>query len=102
MARRSRPDPLKPLQQPTWLVVRNTYRQALKSLEIAPGVDLRAILTGVRAQYLAEGWNCDDIGTCSFFFAERQGERLQVTIARYDPAGPGPPGQSDAGHYQQK
>ncbi len=100
MARRSRSDPLQPLQQPTWLVVRNTYRDALKWQEIGPDVDLRVFLTGVRASYIVEGWSCDDIGSaCSFFFATHRGERLQVAVERYDPAGPGAPGQSDAGHY---
>jgi hypothetical protein len=49
----------------------------------------------IRVQRTAEGWTCDDIGwVCSFFFAARDGRRIQVTVERYDPAGPGHPGHS--------
>jgi hypothetical protein len=97
MVRRNRPtDPLQPLQIPTYLVARNMCRQLLEWREIAPGVDLRATLEAVRADRMAAGWICDDIGAvCSFFFAELAGERVQVGIERYDPDGPGPPAHSD-------
>jgi hypothetical protein len=93
MVRRNRYDPLQPLQQPTWLVVRNSYRQPQEWREIAAGIDLRSTLEKSRVERIAAGWTCEDIGrVCSFFFAERQGERIQVTVERYDPGGPGPPG----------
>jgi hypothetical protein len=89
MVRRNRPTD--PLQQPTWLVVRNKHRQALEWRRLARGADLRAILNYERDQRMAAGWTCDDIGRhCSFFFAGRSRERIQVSIERYDPAGPGP------------
>lgn len=91
MVRGNRPDPLQALQQPTWLVVRNKHRQPLESREIAPGADLRRILQATRAERISVGWACDVIGRwCGFFFAERAGERVQVGIERYDPAGRGP------------
>jgi hypothetical protein len=90
MVRRNRPEPLQPLRQPTWLVVRNKHRAPLESREIAAGVDLRAILEAARSERIAAGWTCDEIGpACGFFFAERADERLQVSIERYDPDGPG-------------
>jgi hypothetical protein len=96
MVRRNRQDPLLPLPQPTWLVVRNGCRQPLEWQRIAAGVDLRATLEKSRSQYSAGGWECEDIGrVCSFFFAVREGVRIQVTVERYDPAGPGAPGHSD-------
>ena len=95
MARRNRPDPLQPLQVPTWLVVRNKHSQATEWREIAAGVALRAVLHAALAERTAAGWACDDIGpVCAFFFAERQGERIQVTVERYDPDGPGHPAHS--------
>jgi hypothetical protein len=90
MARRNRPDPLPPLQVPTWLVTRNKHRQPLEWRRLAAGADLRAILEVSRAERIAAGWACDDIGPhCGFFFCERDGERVQVGIERYDPGGPG-------------
>jgi len=95
MVRRNRPDPLQPLPQPTWLVVRNSHRQALEAREIVPGVDLRALLEATRSQRAAAGWTCDDIGrVCSFFFAVRNGVRIEVGVERYDPKGPGHPSHS--------
>lgn len=98
MARRNRPDPLQPLQVPAWLVTRNQNRAPLESSQLAPGANLRAILQAARAARISSGWGCDDIGpSTGFFFAERAGERIQVCVERFDPAGPGPPGHSDAG-----
>ena len=93
MVRRRRPaDPLLPLQQPTWLVVRNKHRQPLEWREVEPGVDLRALLEAARAERMVAGWTCDAIGyVCSFFFPMRDGERIQVTVERCGPAGPGHP-----------
>lgn len=96
MPRRTRYDPLQRLQRPTWLVLRNSHRQPLEWLEIAPGSDLRAILQGARAERIAAGWTCTEIGPReSVFMAERDGERVEVGIERYDPAGPGHPGHSE-------
>lgn len=90
MTRRTRYDPLQPIAQPTWLVVRNKHRHALQATAHAPSADLRAILQTARAERTAAGWVCDDIGpSCGFFFAERAAERVCVSIERYDPAGPG-------------
>ena len=99
MVRRRLPvDPLLPLPQPTWLVVRNSYRQPLEWRELAAEIDLRAMLNYERDLRTGNGWTCDVIGrVCSFFFAQRNGERIQVSVERYDPAGPGHPGHSDAG-----
>jgi hypothetical protein len=90
MGRRNRPDPLEPLQVPTWLVVRNRHRAPLEWRRLAARADLRAILEASKAERIAAGWTCDDIGPrCGFYFCELAGERLQVGIERYDPDGPG-------------
>jgi hypothetical protein len=102
MVRRKRPtDPLLPLPQATWLVVRNAHRRAQEWRRLAPGLDLRSILGYERNQRIAAGWACENIGrVCSFFFATREGVRIQATVERYDPTGPGAPGHSDAGRMQ--
>src|SRR5580658_1435986 len=38
-------DPLLPLQEPTWLVIRDKHSLALEWRRLRPGTDLRAILT---------------------------------------------------------
>jgi hypothetical protein len=77
-------------------VVRNVHRQPLEWRWLAPGLDLRAILNYERDKWLSEGWTCDDIGPiCAFFFCQRREVRLQVSVERYDPEGPGHPGHSD-------
>jgi hypothetical protein len=95
MPRRTRYDPLQRLQQPTWLVVRNKHRQPLEWRQLAPGADLRAMLLAARTERIAAGWVCTEVGRHeSVFMAERDGERLETGIERYDPAGPEHPGHS--------
>lgn len=87
--RRSVPDPLAPIPHPTWLVVADMLRNSLEVTEIQPHADLRAILTAARDEKIRDGWKCDVIGRCcSFFFATKGGERIEVGIQRADPAKP--------------
>ena len=64
MRRRSRPEPLKPRREATWLVVRDRLSQVVESTPLEPLVDLRAVLTAAREARIAEGWECEDIGPC--------------------------------------
>lgn len=97
MRRRSRYDSLQPLDQPTWLVVRNVHSQAMDSRQVAAGANLRAVLTCARNERIAQGWGCQEIGrSCPVIFIERNGVRLQIGIERHDPEGPPAPGHSDA------
>jgi hypothetical protein len=89
--RRSIPDPLKPLDAPTWLVTRNAWSAVLEASPLAPHTDLRAILNTARQQRIADGWDCEVIGRCcSFFFCKRDGVRVIVNVERHDPAKPYP------------
>lgn len=84
--RRSAPDPLAPIDAPTWLVVRDMCGQLLESTELAPRAEQRAILAAAREARIADGWKADEIGPrCSQFFATLAGERVMVGIER-DPA----------------
>jgi hypothetical protein len=79
--RRSAPDPLAPIDAPTWLAVRNMYSQLLELTELPPGADQRAALVAAREARIADGWQVDEIGPrCSQFFAARAGERIVVGI----------------------
>ena len=63
---------------------------------LAAGADLRAVLQSALREHAAADWVCTDIGRAvGFFFAERNGERVQVTVERYDPNGPGAPSHCD-------
>ena len=87
--RRSVPDPLARIPYPTWLVVSDMLRNALEVTKIDPDADLRVILNAAREAKTVEGWTCDEIGRCcSFFFAVRDGKRIEIGILRHDPAVP--------------
>ena len=86
MRRRSRPEPLKPRSEATWLVVRNRLSQVVESTPLEPYADLRAVLTAAREARIAEGWVCEDIGSCvAFFFCTREGVRHLVNIEARTP-----------------
>lgn len=81
--RRSAPDPLAPIDAPTWLVVRDMCGQLRERTELVPRADQRAILAAAREARIADGWLADEVGPrCSQFFAARGGERVMVGIER--------------------
>lgn len=81
--RRSAPDPLAPIDAPTWLVVRNVCSQVLELIELRPLADQRTVLVAARETRIVEGWQADGIGPrSSHFFATRAGERVMVGIER--------------------
>lgn len=81
--RRSAPDPLAPIDAPTWLVVRDMCGATLERTELPPRADQRAVLSAAREARIAEGWRADEIRPrCAFFFAARGGERVMVGIER--------------------
>jgi hypothetical protein len=82
--RRSAPDPLAPVNAPTWLVVRNGVGFVLEATELTPGADLRSVLTAAREARIADGWEAQEIGaSCAFFFAVRDGVRFMIAIERW-------------------
>jgi hypothetical protein len=95
MRRRQLYDPLRPVAQTCWLVVRDKHRRAVEVREVPPATDLRATLNGVRDERIAAGWTCAPLGPSQgFMFCERAGERFQIAIERFHPDDPGP-GHSD-------
>jgi hypothetical protein len=84
--KRSEPDPLQPIGERSWLVVRDMLSRILDARELAPWADLHGTLTAARSARIAQGWNVGDIGSrCAFFFADRSGERVMVTIECREP-----------------
>ena len=81
--RRSAPDPLAPIDVPTWLAVRDMRSQVLELTELPPRADQRAVLVAAWNARIAEGWRVTEIGPqCAHFFATRAGERVMVGIER--------------------
>jgi hypothetical protein len=86
MRRRNTPDPLAPVNAPTWLVVRDALNRPLEFTALAPGADRRAILIQARADRAAAGWAVEDIGNhCAFFFCSRDAERVRVGTEMLEP-----------------
>ena len=87
--KRAAPDPLAPVNAPTWLVVRNGVGFVLETTELAPGADLRSVLMAAREARISAGWSAQEIGaSCAFFFATRGGVRLMLAIERQPPRNP--------------
>ena len=81
--RRSAPDPLAPIDAPTWLVVRDMWGQLLELTELPPQADQRAVLVAARDARIAEGWRVTEIGPqCAHFFATQAGDRVMVGVER--------------------
>ena len=88
MRRRSSYDPLQPVDQPMWLVVRDNLQRALAATELRPRADLRAALAATRETLAAAGWEPDP-GSLKwgFFFCRKAQARLGVTLESHDPGG---------------
>jgi len=86
MRRRKRPEPLLPRPEAAWLVVRDQLSQIVEYTPLEPHRDLRAVLTAARETRIADGWQCEDIGTSvGFFFCRRGTLRYLVAIEARKP-----------------
>jgi hypothetical protein len=88
MRRRSRYDPLQPVDRSLWLVVRDSLQRVLAATELRPGTDLHAALASTRETLTTAGWEAD-AGSLKwgFFFCRKAGARLGVTLETCDPGG---------------
>ncbi len=85
--RRGRPDPLERTGEPRWLVVRDRVSRALEFRALAGGSDLRGALTAKQVELVTKGWRAGVIPKkCSFFFADRDNERVCVSVECFEPA----------------
>jgi hypothetical protein len=79
--RRGVQDSLQSVNVHRWLVVRDRTSHALDYRELAPYSDLRAAMAAERARMTADGWSCGDTPrNCSFFFTDRDEERVCVSV----------------------
>jgi len=83
--KRSEPDPLAPIDEPPWLVVRQFW-DPLEVTPLAPMADLRNVLVAAREARKVDGWVVEEIGRrSSSFFCSKDGTRVMVGIERRDP-----------------
>lgn len=84
--RRSIADPLLPICEPRWLVIRDRYSRPLEYRKLGPGADLRVAIETERARRAADGWRVEDIPrNCAFCFADRGEERVCISIDCFEP-----------------
>jgi hypothetical protein len=85
--RRGRPDALDTTDEPRWLVVRDRASRPLEYQALPAGSDLRATMAAKHAQLRTAGWRVEAIPTkCGFFFADRDNERVCVSVECFEPA----------------
>lgn len=89
---RSAPDPLSKAAEPRWLVVRDRFSRPVRNMMLSPGTDLRAALEAERGRLIREGWNVDEPTRYAFLFADRDNERVCVSIEVFEP------GRTPVGH----
>ncbi len=87
VTRRGRTDALDVSREMRWLVVRDRASRPLEYRALAAGSDLRAAMATEWAKLAAAGWHVDAIPkSCSFFFADRDNDRVCVAIECFEPA----------------
>jgi hypothetical protein len=87
VTRRGRTDALDISREMRWLVVRDRASRPLEYRALQAGSDLRAAMATERAKLAAARWLVDAIPkNCSFFFADRDNDRVCVAIECFEPA----------------
>jgi len=90
--RRGRIDPLRQVDEPRWLVIRDRFSRVIESRTLPPNADLRAAMERERERLRRSGWVVEDIPRyCAFFFCDRQNERVCVSVECYEPGPAGAP-----------
>lgn len=84
---RPRSDPLESTDEPRWLVVRDRSSRALEHYMLPAGSDLRSAMAAKRKELAAAGWKVESIPKkCAFFFADRENDRVCVSMECFEPA----------------
>jgi hypothetical protein len=80
MARRNRHDPLQPVNEPRWLVLRNQLSQIDWYVPLLPNADLKASLEAGRQRLIDEGFTMDEMKWYAFVFGRGGAERISLVI----------------------
>jgi len=79
-------DSLQPVDAFRWLVLRDRCSHVTEFHELRPNTNLRAALETQRDRLSRDGWSVDSIPrNCGFFFCDRDGQRLCVSIECFEP-----------------
>lgn len=87
MKKRQRPEALKPVDRPTWLVTRDQFGTPLHVTELAAGADPQDVLTAAMQSLEKQGWRIDEPFSNLFagFFCQLGELRVMVGICPEHP-----------------
>jgi hypothetical protein len=84
--RRGQADPLQPVNEPRWLVIRDRFSRVIESKSLPVNADLRAAIQAERDRRRKAGWAVGDTPrNCAFFFCDLENDRVCVSIECYEP-----------------
>ena len=87
--RRASFDPLIPVGEPRWLVVRRMDQALVDSTRLAPGADLKAAFVHALAAYADAGWTLEGFSSdMACAFCHRADERRIISVECFDPRKP--------------
>jgi hypothetical protein len=84
-------DPMLPVNEPRWLVVRRMDQGLVESTWLAPGADLKAAFVHALAAYADAGWTLERFSSdVACAFCHRTDERRIISVECFDPKKPAP------------
>lgn len=86
--RRNQHDPLQPVNELRWLVLRNQLSQIDWSQQLLPKADLKEALKAGRQRLIDEGCKMEEITWLAFVFGWRGAERICLHIEALAPDAP--------------
>lgn len=83
-------DPLMPVNEPRWVVVRRMDQALVESTCLAPRTDLKAAFVHALAAYADAGWTLERFSSdVACAFCHRTDERRIISVECFDPRKPG-------------
>ncbi len=84
-------DPLMPVNEPRWVVVRRMDQAVMESTALPPRSDLKAAFVHALAAYADAGWTLERFSSdVACAFCHRTDERRIISVECFDPRKPGP------------
>jgi hypothetical protein len=84
-------DPLMPVNEPRWVVVRRMDQGLVESTCLAPRADLKAAFVHTLAAYADAGWTLERFSSdVACAFCHRTDERRIISVECFDPKKPSP------------
>jgi hypothetical protein len=84
-------DPLMPVNEPRWVVVRRMDQAVVESTWLPPRTDLKAAFVHALAAYADAGWTLERFSSdVACAFCHRTDERRIISVECFDPKKPAP------------